>query len=302
MGAGTEMSIGPLRKPQVMTDSDPPEPGWFEHEDSSVGEPGTGGVPRGRSEATRDWPAIAIEAEVVSDRESYYEMLHERTMTAARRAVERGERAGDRQAMHCVRAMDDCRRTANELAERVEEWAGGLVSNPGAGVEFARRVQDHPELPTALRTLAERVVALDRQVERLRTDVERLSRDAAPNLTALAGPVLAARLIALAGGLETLAKKPSGTLQVLGAESALFAHLRGDAPSPKHGVIYTHEAIRNTTASDRGSAARALAGKLTLAARVDHYSGTRKPELDAQLRDRIERIRSRATTAEAADE
>jgi nucleolar protein 56 len=106
--------------------------------------------------------------------------------------------------------------------------------------------------------------------------------------------VLAARLIALAGGLEALAKKPSGTVQVLGAEDALFAHLRGHAPSPKHGIIYTHEYVRGTHPDHRGSAARALAGKLTIAARVDHYSGDRRPELDAELDERIATIRSRS--------
>jgi len=124
----------------------------------------------------------------------------------------------------------------------------------------------------------------------------------------MAGPTLAARLISLAGGLETLAKKPSGTVQVLGAEDALFAHLRGHAPSPKHGVIFTHEFVRGTRPADRGSAARALAGKLAIAARIDHYSGDLRPELHEELRERMETIRARAedegeeTDAAAADE
>jgi nucleolar protein 56 len=80
---------------------------------------------------------------------------------------------------------------------------------------------------------------------------------------------------------------------VLGAEDALFAHLQGGAPSPKHGVIYTHEYVRETDPEQRGSAARALAGKLTIAARVDHYSGDRRPDLDRDLEERIERIRAR---------
>jgi len=107
----------------------------------------------------------------------------------------------------------------------------------------------------------------------------------------MTGPVLAARLLSLAGGLDALAKKPAGTVQVLGAEDSLFAHLRGHAPSPKHGVIFTHEYVRGTRPEKRGSAARALAGKLTIAARVDRYSGERKPELDAELDERIARIR-----------
>jgi len=131
--------------------------------------------------------------------------------------------------------------------------------------------------------------------ERVREFVEAQAPAVAPNLSMLAGPVLAARLIALAGGLEALAKMPSGTVQVLGAEDALFAHLRGHAPSPKHGVIYTHEYVRGTHPDERGSAARALAGKLSIAARVDHYSGDRRPELRDELDERMERIRARDT-------
>jgi nucleolar protein 56 len=117
----------------------------------------------------------------------------------------------------------------------------------------------------------------------------------------MAGPELAARLIALAGGLESLAKKPSGTVQVLGAEDALFAHLSGRAPSPKHGIIYTHDYVRNTRPEDRGSASRALAGKLTLAARVDHYSGERRAPLHDELRERMATIRARAEPDRGSD-
>jgi nucleolar protein 56 len=88
---------------------------------------------------------------------------------------------------------------------------------------------------------------------------------------------------------------------VLGAEDALFAHLAGGAPSPKHGVIYTHEAVRGTRRADRGSAARALAGKLSIAARIDHYAGEYRPSVHESLRERIDRIRARADDGEGGD-
>ena len=91
-------------------------------------------------------------------------------------------------------------------------------------------------------------------------------------------------------------------MQVLGAEDALFAHLRGHGSSPKHGVIYTHEYVHGTHPEERGSAARALAGKLTLAARVDHYSGEMKPELQAELDERIATIRARRTDEDEEEE
>ncbi|HHI00235.1 MAG TPA: C/D box methylation guide ribonucleoprotein complex aNOP56 subunit, partial [Thermococcus litoralis] len=77
---------------------------------------------------------------------------------------------------------------------------------------------------------------------KLRSEIEdyidRAMDDVAPNLKALIGAKLAARLISLAGGLKELAMMPASTIQVLGAEKALFRHLRSGAKPPKHGVIY----------------------------------------------------------------
>jgi len=257
----------------------------------------------GEAAEPADWPAHAVEGGFATEADVYYDRLHEATVTAARAAVRERERADDQQLIHAVRAVDDCERTANELAERLAEWAGSRDDDARSGVGYARELAaegteaaSEPGVDPGearLRSLAARVAALADEADALRELVTETTPAVAPNLAAMAGPVLAARLIALAGGLDSLAKKPAGTVQLLGAENALFAHLQGSAPSPKHGVIYTHEYVRGTHPDERGSAARALAGKLTLAARVDRYSGERKPELDAELDDRIATIRAR---------
>ncbi|PSQ09616.1 nucleolar [Halobacteriales archaeon QS_5_70_15] len=267
--------------------------GWFAGIDPGDTEVAAARIREGGADSPADWPRLAVESGFVGSEADYYDRLREATVRATREAVRERERADDRQLMHAVRAMDDCDRVANELAERVAEWAGSLLEDVGEGVGGAREVADREDAPEPLRSLAARVTDLDDEAAALRAAVERTAPEGAPNLSAMAGAVLAARLIALAGGLESLAKQPSGTVQVLGAEEALFAHLRGHAPSPKHGVIYTHDAVRGTHPDDRGSAARAVAGKLAIAARVDHYSGERKPELDGELRERIGTIRAR---------
>jgi nucleolar protein 56 len=251
---------------------------------------------KGTASEPADWPTRAVDTGFAGDEDAYYDVLHEATVTAARAAAMERERADDQQLVHAVRAMDDCARTANELAERAAEWAGALFDVEGGGVELAAAVADRdPATPAEERAvaLAERVVELDAEAERLRAFLEQQAPSVAPNLASMAGSVLAARLVSLAGSLETLAKKPSGTVQVLGAEDALFAHLRGRASSPKHGIIYTHEYVRGTHPEHRGSAARALAGKLSIGARIDHYSGERKPEVAAELDERIATIRAR---------
>ena len=265
--------------------------GWFERADN-----GTAAIRDGRADEPREWPRLAVESGFVDDQDDYYERLRAATLAAARAAVTEREGADDRQLVNAVRALDDCARTANELTERVAEWAG--THDPDATVDLAyvrELAARDPETPVEERliSLAGRVADLDDERATLRAHIERTAPEIAPNLSALAGPVLAARLVALAGGLEALAKKPSGTVQVLGAEDALFAHLRGNAAPPKHGVIYTHDAVRGTAPEHRGSAARALAGKLTIAARIDHYSGESRPQLAADLAERIERIQAR---------
>ena len=275
-----------------MNDGSAASAGWFEEIDTTDVEAAAAAVRDGRADEPADWPTLAVDAGFARDEDDYYRLLHEATMAATRAAVREAELADDKQLMHAVRAMDDCLRVSNELAERVAEWAGSRFEDAETGVPYARELAASDD-DDPLVSLAARVRDLDDEATALRAHVERTAPEVAPNLASLADPVLAARLIALAGGLEALAKKPAGTIQVLGAEEALFAHLRGRAPSPKHGVIFTHEAVKGTAPEHRGSAARAVAGKLAIAARVDHYSGERKPELDEQLRERIERIQGR---------
>ncbi|MFB6075110.1 MAG: NOP5/NOP56 family protein [Haloarculaceae archaeon] len=279
-----------------MTERTAADEGWFAGLDPDDREGAVRAIRERSADAPHDWPNEAVASGFAADRADYYERLHEAALAAAREEVRERELADDQQLIHAVRAMDDCERTANELAERVAEWAGSRREDAGTGVDYARELADaDPEDPADERliALADRVAALADEADALREFVERGTPAVAPNLAAMAGPVLAARLIALAGGLKDLARKPSGTLQVLGAEDALFAHLRGSAPSPKHGVIYTHEYVQGTAPENRGSAARALAGKLTIAARVDHYGGDRRSELDAELDERIATIRAR---------
>ena len=109
--------------------------------------------------------------------------------------------------------------------------------------------------------------------ERAEQYVDSVMKQVAPNMSAILGPVLAARLISIAGGLENLAKMPASTLQVLGAEKALFRALKTGARPPKHGIIFQYAAIHQAPRWQRGKVARALSGKLAIAARIDAFGG-----------------------------
>jgi nucleolar protein 56 len=124
--------------------------------------------------------------------------------------------------------------------------------------------------------------------------VESVMEEVAPNTKTIAGSLLGARLIAIAGGLINLAKLPASTMQILGAEKALFRSLKTKARPPKHGLIFQHPLIHDAKRWQRGKIARALAGKLSIAARVDAFNGKYAgDELKADLDKRIEEIRER---------
>lgn len=117
----------------------------------------------------------------------------------------------------------------------------------------------------------------------------------APNLRTLAGSPIGARLISLAGNLKKLSRMPASTIQVLGAEKALFRALRKNAKPPKHGVIYQYPEIRGSPRKQRGKIARALSGKISIAARVDAMSGEFVGEdLKEDLEKRIASIKSKS--------
>lgn len=141
---------------------------------------------------------------------------------------------------------------------------------------------------------AREVFTLYKLRERVAEHIDELMVQVAPNLRAVVGGSIGARLISLAGGLDKLARQPASTLQVLGAEKALFRSLRTRAKPPKHGVIYQYPEVRGAPRWQRGKIARALAGKLSIAARVDAMSGEFVGDkLAANLKARIADIKAK---------
>ena len=91
----------------------------------------------------------------------------------------------------------------------------------------------------------------------------------APNLTAVVGELIGARLISHAGSLLNLAKHPASTVQILGAEKALFKALKTKHDTPKYGIIYHAQVVGQASAPLKGKASRMLAAKAALACRAD---------------------------------
>ena len=116
----------------------------------------------------------------------------------------------------------------------------------------------------------------------------------APNVKELLTATVGARIIAKAGSLNKLAFMPSSTVQVLGAEKALFRSLKTGARPPKHGLLFQHPLIHSAPRWQRGKIARAVASKVAIAARIDLYRhGGKDSSVSDRLKKRIEEIQEK---------
>ena len=191
--------------------------------------------------------------------------------------------------LQAVEAIDDMTEAINLLDERLYEWHRLHHQRIVHGKDLAELLCED----RIMGPFARSILRLMESRKSMEEEVSFRAEELAPNLSALAGPILAARLISRAGGLSRLAKMPSSRVQVMGAEKSLFKHLDGHAPSPKHGIIFRHPAVMGAPRKLRGKVARALAGKLALAARLDYYGASPSPDLAASLERRLNDIKRR---------
>ncbi|XP_065149743.1 nucleolar protein 58 isoform X2 [Paramisgurnus dabryanus] len=110
----------------------------------------------------------------------------------------------------------------------------------------------------------------------------------APNLTVMVGELVGARLISHAGSLLNLAKHPASTVQILGAEKALFRALKTRRDTPKYGLIYHASLVGQTTAKNKGKISRMLAAKTSLAIRYDALGEDTNAEMGIENRAKLE--------------
>lgn len=221
-------------------------------------------------------------------------LLREAMIVLGKRRMRRAVQPVDH-VVQAVRALDDLTHARDLLMERLRDWYGlhfpelprmveaaefpTLVAERGHRDEMP--VEAHESVggeidPRDLETVRGLAGVLrDLHGERavLERHLEGRMKELAPNVAHLAGPLVGARLISLAGGLEELARMPASTIQLLGAEKALFRHLKKGTKPPKHGVLFQHPWVHAAPRWQRGPIARALAGKLAIAARADAYTG-----------------------------
>ena len=215
----------------------------------------------------REWYGLHFPelAEIVDDLEDYLRIVAE---IGARRNF-------DEEKLESIVGP----KIAAQIMERVRSSVGADLSP-----EDEERVKD-----VAREGL--RLIQLRKEQERY---IEELMSAEAPNLSAVAGPILGAKLISMAGGLEKLARLPASTIQVLGAEKALFRFFRTGRGAPKHGIIFQSPLIHGSPKHLRGKIARALAATIAIAAKIDYFTREdRGAELREKLEKRLQEIREK---------
>lgn len=247
------------------------------------------------------------------DRDELREKALEETRDKLKSAADR-----DRLMVKAINFLDETNNNFNTEMERFRDWYSlhfpeledeitddeHLIKILSDGIEkneldaFSEMAEKSTGMELAeddVEMLEEAYESLQQKMEmreKIESYVEKVAEEEMPNLQTVLGSLLAARIVALAGGLEETAKKPSSTIQMLGAEKALFRYLHGEGTPPKHGVLFQHDFVNSLPEDKRGKMARFLANKAVMAARLDQYGNKDKgEELREECREKFEELK-----------
>ena len=252
-----------------------------------------------------DYRNLASDAGRIGSDSEYISLLRDVAIRSARKQLS-AALSEDKKIIHAVEALDDLNETINHLTERLVEWYSVYYPELDLpGDAYVRFVSEIPESASQslmgapagvedlrmLQGFADDILSLYERKAVLELFISNKMKETAPNVSQIAGIVLGARLLSMAGGLKNLAAMPSGSIQVMGAEKAMVKHLRSNAPSPKHGIIFSHPVLNTAPFKMRGKIARAFASAISLAARVDYYSGAFNPGIESGFNVKVDRIK-----------
>jgi nucleolar protein 56 len=182
------------------------------------------------------------------------ELMQKATLLLIDKKIEDKLKSKDLQIIQMVNALDDLIQTHNLLLERLNCWL---------------------ELPIAKNKITpfkNLINKINNEIKRLENLIDIEVEKIAPNTKKIIGSLICARLISLAGGIDKLSMMPASTIQLLGAERALFRYKKQGGNPPKHGIIFQHKLINRSTKNIRGKIARLIATKLTISIKADVFT------------------------------
>ena len=244
--------------------------------------------------------AKEIRAALLSIHKSKIVSLRERNVALTKDAVKKAV-TPDILAIQAVKSITDMNKVIGTLTNRLRDWyemylpefsaqekdgekfvKGVLLQNKDAFLHkegkqsFGADLSAHDLKP--IHNLAQHILVMHATRKELEQYLDDTMKLLCPNVRAVAGTFLGAKLLEHAGSLRRLTTMPSSTVQILGAEKALFRHLKTGSKPPKYGVLLAHSLVQQMPKAKQGKAARVLADKISLAVRIDYFKGEYRGE------------------------
>jgi nucleolar protein 56 len=275
-------------------------------------------------------PKILQAAGFANDENDAMAKLREFAIELSSSKVSEVSESPDLHIIQAINTLDDIDKIINGISSRLREWYGlhfpeldniidsingyAQIVTKGKRDKLSKKVFEDAGFPESkvemltlvtdksrggdisevnleiVQTLAKQILELLELRKKLEEHVEAEMRNVAPNLSAILGTAVGARILARAGSIKNLAIMPASTIQVLGAEKALFRSLKTGSQPPKHGLLFQHALVHAAPRWQRGKIARAVAGKAAIASRVDYHGGGLNQVLLDKLNVRVDEI------------
>ncbi len=275
-------------------------------------------------------PKILVDANLATDENDAMQKLRDFAIQLSSTKITEVSESPDLHVIQSINTLDDTDKIINAISSRLREWYGlhfpeldniidsingyaqivlaGKRKNmsddvfvnagfPDSKVQMLSLVREKSrggditeENLLMVQSLAKNILELFDMRKNLEEQIDTQMKEIAPNITAVLGTTVGARILAKAGSLVRLSSMPASTIQVLGAEKALFRALKTGSNPPKHGLLFQHAVVHAAPRWQRGKIARAIAAKAAIAARVDVHGGGLNNTLLDKLNIRVKEI------------
>ena len=262
---------------------------------------------------------ILIEIGFLRENGDYKELIQHYEELAINQ-IKKSSQEEDKLLIQAINSVDDIDESISKLVERIRDWYTiyfpemDTISNNetytklialsenrediienfkdqfNEDIEYSSGADIEEADLLMLKSFAESIYSLQKSRKELEVYIDSKMEAIAPNLRDLLGATLGAKLIAHIGSIKRLATYPASVIQIMGAEKAIFRHLKTGERPPKHGLIFQHPSVRGAKWWNRGKIARNLALKITLAVRKDVFSGEYDPSIAEDYLKKVEQI------------
>ena len=275
-------------------------------------------------------PQIIVDSGFASNLQDTLGKLREFALGLSSSKVTEISESPDLHIIQAINSLDEIDKIANGLSSRLREWYGlhfpeldniidsingyAQIVIAGKRESLTKQIFEDAGFPESkvemlslissksrggdisdvnlviVQSIAKQILDFHDLRKKLEEHVESEMQEIAPNLSAILGTAVGARILGRAGSLKRLASLPASTIQVLGAEKALFRSLKTGSQPPKHGLLFQHVMVHAAPRWQRGKIARAVAAKAVIAARVDVYGEGLNTTLLEKLNIRVDEI------------